>query len=224
MDLGRKMRRKMRRQSSLKAQEESMGGKRWGGERKEGKSTTRKCNIKRKKRRGGTSNERTIELMIQSGTTEEEGRTVKDEESGWTAREKKRATDRDKLCENICRRRGWKREKWISKRKRSRGPSQRERAGWEASGEINHQWPWCCNTEKSQWPGTKLSTHTLFLSSSPASLYFFSGKPSQRVSVLLTLLLSSSSLPLTTPYISQPFNTTLYFCSFLVSADLHGDK
>lgn len=38
--------------------------------------------MKRKKRRGGTSNERTIELMIQSGTTEEEGRTVKNEESG----------------------------------------------------------------------------------------------------------------------------------------------
>lgn len=40
------------------------------------------------------------------------------------------------------------------------GQSQREREGWEAKRQINHQWPWCCNIEKSQWPGTKLSTHT----------------------------------------------------------------
>lgn len=74
------------------------------------------------------------------------------------------------------------------------------------------------NGREPNFPPTHFFSLRLF------SLYFFSGKPSQRVSVLLTLLLSSSSLPLTTPYISQPFNTTLYFCSFLVSADLHGDK
>lgn len=80
-------------------------------------------------------------------------------------------------------------------------------------GGINHRRPWFCNIEKSQWPGTKLSTHTLLLTSSPTSLSVPPKLPllSPPSSATLSRFLPPSLL--TTPYIFQRFNTVPHFSS-----------
>lgn len=167
-------------------------------------------NLRWKGREGWKTSKRTADSWTRKGVR---GYNVRGKVR-WGRQERGRSMESN-CVKTYLQKEGMEASEWISMRRGSGGRSLREREGWEASGEINHQWPRCCNIEKSQWRGTKLSTHTLLRSSSPTSLSYSWKTPSPPFSPTRTLPVYRLLPPslLTTPYIFQRFNTALYFSS-----------
>lgn len=86
--------------------------------------------------------------------------------------------DRDELSEKYCRGRKENRASELTKDKGAEGERDgKEKTGRRMEKSITSS-PGVVTLKKSQWPRTKLSTHALFLSSSPSPRLFIPSKAS----------------------------------------------